>query len=87
MRRCESWVVDYYGRSGFRPDLTVTREGLDQLFGAPVVATTDAAARAMRAGMLQRLPRFLDRVRGRQDVNLPVDALRNDDLPFGAELH
>lgn len=87
VRRCESWVVDYYGRSGFRPDLTVTREGLDQLFGVPVVATTDAAARAMRAGMLQRLPRFLDRVREPRDVDLPVGAHHNDDLPLGAELH
>lgn len=87
VRRCESWVVDYYGRSGFRPDLTVTREGLDQLFGVPVVATTEAAARAMRAGMLQRLPQFLDRVRKRQDIDLPVGAHHNDDLPFGAQLN
>lgn len=69
VRRCEIWVIDYYGRSGFRPELTVTREGLDQLFGVPIVATTDATARAMRLGMLQRLPRFLDRVRAGQDVD------------------
>ena len=86
VRHCESWVVDYYGRSGFRPDLAVTREGLDQLFGVPVVATTEAAAYAMRAGMLQRLPRFLGRVRERQDVDLPVGVHHNDDLPLGAEL-
>lgn len=59
VKRCESWVVDYYGRSRFRPDLTVTREELDRLFGVQIVAITDAAARAMRSGMLQRLPLFL----------------------------
>ena len=77
VRRCESWVIDYYGRSGFRPELTVTREGLDQLFGVPIVATTDATARAMRLGMLQRLPRFLDRVREGQDVDPVVSMMRN----------
>lgn len=82
--RCESWVVDFYGRSRFRPDLTVTREGLDQLFGVPIVATTDAAARAMRRGMLRRLPMFLEHLDAPGEFDLTAHMPK---IVEGAGLH
>lgn len=55
--RCH--VIDFYGRSGFRDQLTVTRDGLDHLFGVPVTQTIDAALAALEARMLARVPPML----------------------------
>ncbi|HEV7326652.1 MAG TPA: hypothetical protein VGN91_16475 [Bosea sp. (in: a-proteobacteria)] len=55
--RCH--VVDFYGRSGFREGLTVTRDGLDALFGVPVTPTIDAALGALETRMLARVPPLL----------------------------
>ncbi|MBD3849402.1 hypothetical protein IED13_27195 [Bosea sp. SSUT16] len=55
--RCH--VVDFYGRSGFREGLTVTRDGLDALFGVPVTPTIDAALGALESRMLARVPPML----------------------------
>ena len=55
--RCH--VIDFYGRSGFRDELTVTREGLDNLFGVPVIPTIDAALSALEARMVARVPPML----------------------------
>lgn len=55
--RCH--VIDFYGRSGFREELTVTRDGLDALFGVPVTPTIDAALGALEARVLARVPPML----------------------------
>lgn len=55
--RCH--VIDFYGRSGFRDELTVTRDGLDALFGVPVTPTIDAALGALEARVLARVPPML----------------------------
>lgn len=55
--RCH--VIDFYGRSGFREGLTVTRDGLDALFGVPVTPTINAALGALETRMLSRVPPML----------------------------
>lgn len=55
--RCH--VIDFYGRSGFREGLTVTRDGLDALFGVSVTPTVDAALAALESRMLARVPPML----------------------------
>lgn len=78
--RFESWVIDYHGRSGFPSSLTVTRDGLDELFGVPVAATTEAAARAMRQGMLAELPPLLERVR--EQLAVGAGPVPNENIPL-----
>jgi hypothetical protein len=58
-RSYESWLLDYYGRSGFSDGLTVTREGLDALFGVPVRDLVDAVTDRLQAEVLREVPRLL----------------------------
>lgn len=77
--RCH--VIDFYGRSGFRDELTVTRDKLDALFGVAVTPTIDAALAALETQMLARVPpmlqiaqeRLADRARPRDDKPLRSD--------------
>lgn len=65
----EAFVVDWCGRSAFPPSLTVTREGVDALFGVPVTATVEAMTGVMRRELRDALPRLLELART-QDVLL-----------------
>ncbi len=59
LKHYQCHVIDFYGRSGFRDGLTVTRDKLDALFGVPVTLTIDAALSALEARMLARVPPML----------------------------
>lgn len=58
-RSYESWLLDYYGRSGFSDSLTVTREGIDALFGVPVRDLVEAVTDRLRVEVLREVPRLL----------------------------
>lgn len=58
-RSYESWLLDYYGRSGFSDSLTVTREGIDALFGVPVRELVEAVTDRLRDEVLREVPRLL----------------------------
>jgi len=49
-------IIDYYGRSKFADDLTITRMTIDQRFGVPVAATVDAMTEALRQALDCVLP-------------------------------
>jgi hypothetical protein len=51
-----SAVIDYYGGGGFSPDLTLTRDQLDEYFQVPVVETVDAMTAALRDALETELP-------------------------------
>ena len=51
VQAAEAYVVDYWGRGGWAADVAVTREGLDGLFGVPVVRTVDAVDAVMRRSL------------------------------------
>jgi hypothetical protein len=59
IREVTSAVIDYYGCSGFRVELTLTRDQLDYHFGVPVVATVEAMTAALRDALQQELPNLL----------------------------
>ncbi len=54
-----SVLIDYYGRSGFPAALTVTREGIDALFGVPVMHLVDGVTARFRTELLRVVPRLL----------------------------
>ncbi|PTM41620.1 hypothetical protein [Bosea sp. 124] len=58
-RSYESWLLDYYGRSGFSDGLTVTREGIDTMFGVPVRQLVDAVTDRLRVEVFREVPRLL----------------------------
>lgn len=58
-RSYESWLLDYYGRSGFSDSLTITREGINQLFGVPVRELVEAVTDRLRVEVLREVPRLL----------------------------
>lgn len=67
-----SGVIDYFGGSGFDPDLTVTRDQLDDHFGVPVLATVEAVTAAAREALDAELPALFEPVFDR--MTLPTDA-------------
>jgi hypothetical protein len=58
METVTSGVIDYYGASGFNPDLTLSRDQLDEHFGVPVVATVEAMTSALQKELQAALPRL-----------------------------
>lgn len=56
-------IIDYYGASGFSPDLTITRRELDAHFGVPVRATVDTSIAVMRRTLEQALPQLIGAMR------------------------
>jgi hypothetical protein len=40
-------VIDFYGHSGFSKDITINRDGLDEFFEIPIVASIDRMTAAM----------------------------------------
>ena len=56
MENVTSGVVDYYGASGFAPELTLSRDQLDAHFGVPVVATVEAMTAALHEALQAALP-------------------------------
>jgi hypothetical protein len=68
-----SAVIDYYGCSGFRKELTLSRGQLDDHFGVPVVATIEAMTAALRDALHAELPTLLRPfVTSMKTVDVPV---------------
>ncbi len=72
-------VIDFYGRSRFRPDLAVTRTELDALFKVPVRATVDAVTAVVQRRLRSALPGLIGLVQGDEAV-VPFNefAVRNE---------
>jgi hypothetical protein len=52
-------VIDYYGRSGFPADLTVTRHELDAAFKVPVAGTVEAMTGILQRSLHREVPQLL----------------------------
>ena len=77
-----SAVIDYYGGGGFSPDLTLTREQLDEYFQVPVVETVDAMTAALRDALETELPHlfgpYLARVERKQGAAADLPTTGSD---------
>lgn len=83
-----SAVIDYYGASGFNPEVTLTRDQLDDHFGVPVIITVDAMTTALRDAFELELPRLfgpfiagLNRMDGPAAPTVANGACRDGNLP------
>lgn len=64
VREVNTKIIDYYGRSRFKPDLTITQRELDAYFKVPVVATVEAVTNVIRRRLHADLPRLIGLVQG-----------------------
>jgi hypothetical protein len=58
IRTATRHIIDYFGSSGFDPEVTLTRLDLDEHFGVPVVGTVDAITVALQDELHAELPRM-----------------------------
>ena len=75
-------VVDWYGQGGFRPDISVTRKGVDAFFGVPIAATVDAATAYLSTSLAKVLPGLLRKLA--PGVPCAQAAAPSDDTPVAA---
>lgn len=90
-RTFESWLLDYYGRSGFSDSLTVTREGIDALFGVPIRELVEAVTDRLRGEVLREVPRLLsvaqNMLQAADDGSLRTHPFANPVRPKPARQH